>query len=520
MICFILMIENSTYIKSANKRIARNSIFMSIRMVIVLCLTFYTTRVVLSVLGVDDYGVYNVVCGFVSMFSFLTGSMSNGIQRFFNYELGKNGEEGANKVYNTAVIIQLIIATIIIIFIEIIGNWYLHNKMVIPLSRMYAAECIFQFAILSFSFNILQAPFLAAIMAHEKMDFYAMISILDAILKLAIAFLLTFLSGDNLIIYGFLFSLISFFNFFVYYIYARLRFDEIRIKWTFHKELFFSMIGFSGWNFFGSFASVMKEQGMNLVLNLFYGPVVNAARGVSHQINAGLQAFVQNISIPVRPQVIQSYAKEDYNRCLKLFFSISKLSCCFIFLLSFPVILEIDYILHLWLGNNIPDHTHNFVAIIILVTYVNNLNAPVSAIVHASGKMKVYQTVTSLISLMCIPTAYVLMKLGYSSEVALFMVFVFCAISQFVALKILQGMVTFRLYDYYQIVLKPFFTLVIVTFIFPLLPRYFMDESIIRVLIVFAISFVTIGWSFYYIVLDKSEKGLVIELYNQKLKRK
>lgn len=501
---------------AANKRIARNSIFMSIRMVIVLCITFYTTRIVLSVLGIEDYGVYNVVCGFVSMFGFLSTSMSNGIQRFFNYELGRNGEEGANQVYNTAILIQILIVIALLILIEGIGMWYLNNKIVIPKDRIYAAKWIFQFAIIGFSFNIIQAPFSAAIMAHEKMDFYALLSILDAILKLGIVFVVPFILGDNLIIYGFLFALINILNFCLSLFYARINFSEIRLKRKFHKDMFFAMLGFSGWNFFGSFAGVMKEHGMNLVLNLFFGPVVNAARGVAQQINGGLQAFVQNISIPIRPQVIQSYAKEDYARCIKLTFCLSKLSCCLIYFFSLPIILEINYILHLWLGNNIPEHTNTFVVIVILITYVNNLNAPVSAIIHASGQMKNYQTTTSFISLLCIPSAYILLKLGCAPEVALLMILLFGAISQFAALRILQGIVSFEFSVYLHQVLKPLMFLVICTFVFPLIPLHFMEESLFRFVLILVISFLSIGLGIYYLALDNSERNLINVLIKKK----
>ena len=236
-------IDNST---SANKRIAKNSLFLSIRMVIVLVISLYTTRIVLKVLGVEDYGVYNVVCGFVSMFAFLNTSMSNGIQRFFNYEYGKNGEEGANRVYCTAVIIQAILALIIVILTESFGLWYLHNKMVIPDDRMFAAEWIFQLSILSFIFIIMQAPYTAAVMAHERMDFYAVINVFDAILKLGIVFLLPYVSIDVLIMYGILMTGISVVNFILYYIYCKKQFSEIKFRRTKGNSLFKSMLGFSG----------------------------------------------------------------------------------------------------------------------------------------------------------------------------------------------------------------------------------------------------------------------------------
>lgn len=482
---------------------------MAIRMVFVLGITLYTTRVILNILGVEDYGVYNVVCGFVSMFAFLNISMSNGIQRFFNFELGKNGVDGANKVYNTALLIQFILAIIIIILTESLGLWYLHNKMVIPDGRMFAAEWIFQFSVMSFLFIIMQAPYAAAVMAHERMDFYAIVSVLDAVLKLGIVFAIPVLPGDKLIVYGLLYSLINILNFVIYYIYCKKNFAEIKIKRYFDKSLFQSMLGFSGWNIFGSISGVMKEQGINLVINLFFGPVVNAARGVAAQINGGLQSFVSNITTPVRPQVVQSYARGEYVRTMNLTYSVSKLSCCFLYLCALPVVLEIDYILRLWLGNTIPDHTNTFVIIVILTSFVNNLNAAVSGVIHASGKMMVYQTVSSTISLMCVPCSYFGLKFGMSPEFALLMVMGWAAISQIASLFILKTIVSYSIRDYVKSVLWPLLAVMIVTFWPALFIHEYMTSGFIRFLIVGITSVSVSSLGIYYIALNRSERGLI-----------
>lgn len=496
-------------IESANKRIAKNSIFMAVRMVFVLIITFYTTRVILNILGVQDYGVYNVVCGFVSMFTFLNTSMSNGIQRFFNFELGKNGEEGANKVYVTALLIQFILAIAIIALTESFGIWYLHNKMVIPADRMFAADWIFQFSILSFLFIIMQAPYTAAVMAHERMDFYAVVSVLDAILKLVIVFAIPIFSGDNLIVYGALYAFISVLNYMLYYLYCKHNFPEIKIKRFFEKKLFRSMLGFSGWNIFGSLSGVMKEQGINLVLNLFSGPVVNAARGIAGQINGGLQSFVSNITTPVRPQVVQSYARSDYIRTMNLTYSVSKLSCCFLYLCALPVVLEIDYILQLWLGSNIPEHTNTFVVIVILTSFINNLNGSVSSVIHASGKMMVYQTVTSFISILCIPASYFCLKNGLSPESALLMVLLWTSLAQVAALFILKNIVEYSIIEYVRKVIIPIILVIVITFWPSLLIRSFMKEGIIRLAIVGAVSVIVVVLGIFFIALNKSEKNLI-----------
>lgn len=481
-------------------------------MIIVLCITLYTTRVVLKMLGVVDYGVYNVVCGFVSMFAFLRTSMSNGIQRFYNYELGRNGEEGANKVYCTSFVIQLILALIIVIFTESLGIWYLHNKMVIPEGRMVAAEWIFQFSILSFLFIVIQAPYTAAVMAHERMDFYAIINVFDAFLKLGIVFILPYLNADQLIIYGFLMACISVINFLLYYIYCRRNFKEIRLHRFFNKQQFYAMLSFSGWNLFGSFSGIMKSQGINLILNFFFGPVVNAARGVATQVNGGLESFISNITTPVRPQVIKSYAQGNITRTINLSYSISKLSCYFYYMIALPVILEINYILHLWLGKNVPEHTASFIIIVIMIALIGYLNSAVSGIVHASGRMMVYQLSTGIIGITSVPVAYYVLKMGAEPEWALIVLLISKAIAQYASLIILKRIIKISLISYTKEVLFPLVVVIISTFIFPTIVHFSLDEGFMRLFAVVMVDIIVICLSSYFWGLNDSEKALFKEM--------
>lgn len=492
-----------------NKRIARNSIYMSIRMTVVLLVTLYTTRVVLSVLGVTDFGVYNAVCGFVSMFVFLNTSMSNGIQRFFNYELGRNGTESVTEVYNMSLLIQMILVVLVIVLTETLGLWYLHHKMNIPADRMYAADWIFQFSVLSFVFLILQVPYSAAIMAHEKMDYYAIVGVLDAVLKLGIAIILPYVAADRLVIYGLLLALISVVNFFLYCVYAKRRFSEIRFRPRFHSKVFRRMVSFSGWNIFGSFSHMMKEQGINLVLNLFFGPVVNAARGVTAQVNAGLESFVQNVSIPVRPQIVQSYAVGNTERTMRLMYSVSKLSCLLLYLLSLPIVYETDFILKLWLTDNVPAHTATFLVITIAISFLNSLNAGVSSVVHASGKMRNYQVFSSLAVLMAVPLAYVVLHLGYSAECALWMSFLSMLLAQAVAMFILKSIVDYSITDYLKSVLWPFVLVVLATCWMPYLVQMLIQPGFVRFVLTCLVSFAVVFLSAYHLALNATEKDLV-----------
>ncbi len=504
---------------TSNKRIAQNTLFLSIRMVIVLGINLFTTRIVLQALGVVDYGVYNVVCGFVAMFAFLNTSMSNGIQRFFNFEYGKNGVEGANKVFCTAVYIQAMLAIIIVVLVEPFGLWYLHNKMVIPADRMIAAQWIFQLAILTFVIGIMSSPFSASVTAHERMDFYALISIMDAVFKLAIAYVVLVVTrGDRLILYAVLQAGISVVNITIYYFYCKKRFKEIHFHFGLDKKMFKNMLGFSGWNIFGTFSKVMENQGLNLVLNFFFGPVVNAARGVAVQVNGAVRSFVSNITIPVRPQVVQSYASGNVNRALNLTFSVSKITSVIVVMLAIPICLEIDYILHLWLGENVPDHTAAFSVLVIATTLFNSLHSSLSGIVHATGIMKKYQLICSIIQLASIPISIVLIKLFQIPEIAFFVVFVLSIFMLLAGLLIVKQLVCLDIKKYLLRVLLPILLMVSLSLLVVIPLHLAIGNNIIRLIVVTFTTFILVVIIAYFVVFEKKEKEMVFQMINSMIR--
>ena len=400
----------------------------------------------------------------------------------------------------------------VIVVVEAFGLWYLHNKMVIPEERMVAAEWIFQLAILAFVINIMQAPFTAAVTAHEKFDFYAVVSVADALLKLGIVFLIKVVQSDKLIVYGFFSTAVAFLNISIYFAYCKKYFREIHFRHGLDKCLFKRMLGFSGWNIFGSFSNVMEVQGINLVMNFFYGPVVNAARGVANQINSGVQSFVGNITVPVRPQVTQSYAKGDIQRTMGLTYGVSKMSCAIVLLLAIPASIEIDYILKLWLGDAIPEHTATFTMLILLTSVVSNLNAPISNVVHATGIMRDYQLFASLTRLCSIPLAYFLIKFYDVPELGLMAVLVMSTATHLVSLIIARKLVHFSLREYFRVVVWPTLLILVVgvALVYPL--HYLLQEGWLRLILVCVISFVVIGLSFFYIAFNKSERQLALQL--------
>lgn len=490
---------------------------LTAQMLITLLLTLYITRVMLNILGVQDYGVYNVVCGFVSMFTFLNTSMSNGIQRFFNFELGKNGIESANRVYNSAVITQIMLLSIIVILAETFGVWYMCNKIVIPIDRVVAAHWIYQFSILSFAFIVLQAPYLAAIMAHEKMGYYAAVNLIDVILKLIIALSLPFFGGDRLVLYGILLALISILNYFLYYGYCKKHFQEINLTFLLDYTLFKSMLGFSGWNLFGSFSNMMKEQGINLILNLFFGPIVNAARGVAVQVNGGLQSFVSNLSVSIRPQMVQSYAKGDIELSLNLMFTISKLSCYCLYFVSLPILIDIDYILKIWLRDNVPEHTSTFVIIIAMTSFLNNLNAAVSNLVHATGKMRNYQLFGGICILLSIPATYIALNFGLEPEWALIMAFLSMVLTQIMSLFILRNIIYFSIKKYIQDVIVPFLLVVAISCWIPYIVHSIFAEGFLRLLITGFTSVVCATISIYHVGLKPEERKVLSNIIKRRI---
>lgn len=505
---------------SNNERIAVNTVFLAIRMVLVLIISLYTTRVLLSALGIEDYGIYNVVAGFVSMCSFISTSMASGIQRFYNYESGKNGLDGARRVYNVGIRIQALLSFILLCIIELIGVWYIQYKMVLPPERLSAAMWVFQAALLSLVLTMLSVPYNAAIMSHEKMHYYAFLGILDALLKLAIAFVIKYSNSDKLIIYAFLLSSVSAFNLLLNYSYSKYNFEEIKLTRHSDGVLLKTILIFSGWNAFGTMARTMRTQGVGMVLNLFFGPVVNAAQGVAGQVKSAFQALVANLTTASRPQIVKSYSRGEIERTIKLMFSISKLVVYLLFIFAYPILLELPTILKLWLGDNIPDHTIVFVRLVVITMFVTDLHMVTSAVVHATGKMKTYQLVCSTLNLLIIPLAYIAMKLGAPAEIAFWLgLFIEVAV-QIASLLILRKLISYSIRSYCKEILFPLLKVVFISCSLPLFPYLLMKQSVWRLLIVTIIAICYTSIVVYRWGLKPNERYLVQNFTKKLIKHK
>lgn len=501
---------------SNNRRIAKNTMFLYIRMILVLVVSLFTTRVVLSELGVEDYGIFNVVAGFVSMFAFLNTSMSNGIQRFYNFTLGRNDISKMPEIYSTAIQIQLTLAFLLFVLLETVGLWYIYNKMVIPEERLTTAIYVFQFSVVSMLLVVMQIPYSAAIIAHERMDYYAYVSVFDVLVKMAIAYALFIIKGDKLLWYGVMMLAAATLNFLLYFSYARYQFKVLRYVPKIHKHLFKPMLSFSGWNIFGSFAYVIKSQGLNLLLNVFFGPVVNASRGISNMVMSAIQGFQGNIVVAFRPQIVQAYAAGEQERVKNLFYSLSKISFILLSMLSVPVILELKFILHLWLGEVVPEYTYSFTILVLLNMIFSSLNTPVTQVVHATAKMKTYQIITSVIVFSILPFSYMFLKIDNDPNIVYWVSLVLTIINQIACNIILKNIFPYSLIEYFKLVILPCISFLILTPIIPYIIQCNFKDSFPRFLFVSFI-YIIISISFSYIILlNKSERKILHGFINRK----
>lgn len=495
-----------------NQKLAKNTVFLYIRMIVVMLITFFTTRILLSTLGIEDFGIYNVVCGFVTMFSFLNTSMANGVQRFYSFAIGKNDPKSISKIFTLAAIIQLIIAIIIIVIVETVGIWYLYNKMNISANRVFAAFWVFQNALLSLFFVILTVPYNGAVMAYEKMNFYSIVSIIDAILKLVVVFILPYCGIDKLICYGLLISVISILDFLFNFFYCKRHFPQIKFVRHIDRDLLPSMISFSGWNIFGSLAHMGKIQGVNLVLNAFWGTVVNTAFGISAQISNAVSSLTAGFVTALRPQMIKSFAAGDLDYTMKLLYSASKLTFFLVLIIAVPIFEEISSILDFWLGvGKYPEMTIVFCKLTILTVLFDSFATPLSIIVHASGKMRTFQIVCSLVIISVVPLSYIVAKLWNDAVIVISIGLFTTILAQLVRLLLIKNIIKFSIISYCVKVFIPTTIVFLLSCIAALLVNRISIENLEfwGVLMKIGLNVIVCFIVIYIIGLSKTEKNLV-----------
>lgn len=451
-----------------NKRIAKNTILLYVRMLLLMLVSLYTSRINLNALGVVDFGIYGVVGGVVSMFYIVSNALIGSINRYLAFEIGSKNQERLNKVFCTAIGIQYIIAGIVLILAETIGLWFLNYKLVIPADRLIAANWIYQFSILSFCMDLLAIPYTADIIAHEKMSAFAYISILTALGKLIVAWTIMIAPIDRLIWFGALILINSTIIRSIYIYYCKKHFEECKCKFQFSIPIWKEMFSFAGWNFIGTIAAILRDQGGNILINLFAGPTVNAARSIANQVNNAVSGFADNFQMALKPQIIKSYAAGDLEYLWTLVFQGARFSYYILLILAMPILCNTHYLLQLWLGI-VPDSTVLFVQLILVFTMSESLAGPLITTMLATGNIRNFQIIVGGLNLLNIPLSYIALKLGAIPEaivgVAIF-ISICCEIARILLLK---KMINMPAKDFFR---KVYFNVIIVSISSCILPNY------------------------------------------------
>ena len=501
-----------------NKRIAKNTLLLYFRMLFLMLISLYTSRVILNALGVEDYGIYNVVGGVVTMFSMLSGSLSAAISRFITFELGTGDKEKLKKVFSSSVTIQIGIATVVFGLAETVGLWFLNEKMVIPGERMTAANWCFQFSIMTFAVNLISVPYNAAIIAHEKMSAFAYISILEAIGKLSIAWLIVINPIDRLIFFAAIVAILAVIIRLVYGMYCRRYFEECTYHFVYDHDLLKRMFGFAGWNFIGASSAVLRSSGSDIILNLFFGPTVNAARGIAVKMDSVITQFVSNFMTALNPQITKSYASGDREYMFKLIFQGARYSYYILLLLAMPVLLNTHYILVVWL-KLVPAHTALFVQLILIFGMSECISNPLVTAMLATGNIRNYQILVGGLQMMNLPVAYLCLYLGAIPESVVIVAIIISQCCLAVRLYMLRGMIGLKVRQYLKQVYFNVIAVTVIAAFFPVLMAYNMPESFVTLIATSAISVVCVVLSELYVGSNSKERAFVYQKLSELRKK-
>ena len=492
-----------------NRRIAKNSLFLYIQMAIRMVVGLYTTRVVLHALGEVDFGVNNVVGGFVAMFTFISDTMVSASQRFFAYELGKGNSKRLNEYFNTTVICYVIITLALLLIIEGTGVWFVNNRMKIPVERLGAANWVFQFAVISLVVHMFIVPYSSMIIAQERMVVFAIISLVDVFMKLGIVFVLVCLGGDKLVNYGVMHFLTTLVVFLINYFFCHFNFREsTRLRLYWNKSMFVEMISYSGWSLFWTSANVVRSQGINILLNLFSNPVVNTARGIAYNVNNAINQFVNSFYQAVRPHITKLSARKEYAEMMKMVFSSSKISFFLIALVAVPLLVETPYILEIWL-DTYPEYTVAFTRLVIITAMIDTLGHPLTTAVCSTGRIKWFHIVCGTILLLNLPVSYLFLKLGFDMYVVFFVSIVMSSLAQMARVVFMKRMFDMDLKGYCSDVIVRSTAVFSFSFIGTFEFGGLFAESFLNLCIVVFTSFILTGIFSWIFGASHSEKTMI-----------
>ena len=501
-----------------SRRVAKNTLILYIRMVFMMLISLYTSRVVLNALGVEDYGVNNAVGGIVGVFSIVSASLSTAISRFITFALGKKDISYLNKVFSTAVLVQIGMAVIVGILIEIFGVWFLFNRMNIPAERMNAAFWVLQSSILIFGLGLISVPYNAEITSHERMDAFAWFSILEALIALAVVTLIRYSSVDKLILFSALNVAASMLMRFLYAVYCRKHFEECHFRFAFEKELLKEMGSFAGWNFLGQGAWILNTTGVNLLVNYFFGVTFNAARGIADQVNGAISRFAGNFTAAMNPQITKTYAEGNLEAMHSLIFRGTRLANYLMLLFAIPTCFEAPLILRIWLGI-VPDHAVIFTRLAIIGSVINASGRPLVTAQLATGNIKRYQIIITLFGLWVFPLSWIAFKMGLPAQWSYYFFIIVYSVLVFVRIYLVKDLIQLPWKKYCIAVLGRIAAVAIITSVISAFTHFMFEESFLRVIIVTLVSTLTLGTCIFVFGVEKEERGALIA-YAENIKAK
>lgn len=502
--------------QSAKKRVFRNTLMLYFRQILVLLVGLYSVRIVLNELGATDYGIYQVVAGIVTMFSFLSTAMASATQRFYSFRLGRNDFEGLKDVFCVVLEIYILLILVVVVLAETVGLWFVKTKLVFPDGRLFASVSVYQFAVLTFVFTLFSTPFMALIIAHEDMSVYSYVSVAEAVLKLAVVFVLKFLLFDKLILYGILLACVSFAMSAIYFMYCVVNYRETKLYLVCDKSIFLEILSFCGWCLFGTGASIAKNQITNVLLNLHFGPTVNAARGIALNVNSAIIGFSNNFNMAVRPQIIKKYSAGDKEETFTLVYQSSKLSFLLLFVFMLPFYLEMETVLSVWLKNP-PDMTISFTRLILIEIVFDAFSYPLQSLSQAAGKMKLYQSVVGGVLLLNLPFAYFVLQNGFDAYAVQYIA-ILIAIFAFVLRIFINSLLTgLSVKTYFIKILFPCLTAGLMAAVIPVVLHAVLGDALVRLLSVSCVSVLSVVFFGLFVCLNKNERKAVFTVIKGKL---
>jgi len=495
---------------SDNKRIAKNTVLLYVRTLLVMLVSLYTSRILLEALSISDYGIYNVVGGVVTMFTFMNAALGNASSRFITFSLGRGKHKETQMVFNASRTIHFLMSILIVILAETVGLWFLNAKMDIPSESIYAANWVYQFSIITTVLAIVSVPYNATLIAHENMNVFAYVSILDVLLKLCIVYIIKLYGGDRLILYGALIMSVQLIDRIVYGVYCSRKYAETKFMIVKSKALYKRMFSYSGWSLIGNLAVFGSTQGLNIILNLFFGPVVNASRGIAVQVQGAVKTVISNFQLAVSPQITKSYASDNNSRVINLLFSSCRISFYLMMIVSLPILIEVDKILSIWLVE-VPEHTALFVRLMIITVMIDTFERPVTFAINSTEDIKDYQISSCTCLLMTLPISYILLRYGFPPQ-TVFIVNILTALIAFaIELFILKRKILFSIRAFFFKVILKIVAVSIVSCL-PILSLFLLlPDTLWAFCVIIFVSLIVSTFVSYMIGLSKSERMVINE---------